>query len=568
MHIHRNFPKLITSILICSLAISIIHSDSFNLTPYAHAKNFQNSTSAANFSSIADTTVFSNAAQTLAINAGSTTTTGSVVSSTTTSAVTKSPAQTAQPNLVALYIEYLGDTLKENTFLTKKDFLVTAVYENNIPVTITDYEFNSPTYITNEGDTIISVSYKGIIASCTVSYIKDNTKPSYNITFDSNGGSEVFPILSIAPGSTIRLPESPTRYGYWFRGWYTDSSFQHEFEPNTRILQDYTLYAQWLEKENPHSDTMSAYLKYDLFDNFSCKLTVDLTGQNYGSHTLLDSSTVDNKTVIDAAKNISFTKNYFVFSLDVLDCSFREDNPIPVTINIPQNFSASNTRIFFSPDKKQILGTCQGAPSGIFNYTFYAYHPGTYIVMDVPEIEPTPTPIPVEKPSISISLASQIKVNAETNAQIKFKNFDESKQAPDEIIFTWKSSNKKVAKVSVDGIVSGIKAGTATITATSADKQYTASSTIKVIGKKIAVTTLTLNKATLTLKKGKTFQIKPTIKPANATTKTLKYSSDNQKIATVSKTGKITAKKKGSCIITAKTTDGSNIRKKIKVIVK
>lgn len=544
------FQKLIITLLICSIAGNILYFSSFCYTPYTYAKDSQMES------------VWSDSS----LNAEGD---GSSAPVTTTSAaISPAPVQTAEPTVSALYIEYLGGVLKESTLLSKKDFLVTVAYENNTTATITNYEFISSTYIDKEGDTEISISYKEKTASCTVSYVKDNTKQFYNIHFESNGGSEVYPILSISPGSSIRLPENPTRYGYWFRGWYTDSSFYQEFDPNTRILQDYTLYAQWMEKENPDEDTMSTYLIYDLFDSFFCKLTVDLTDQMYGSHTTIDSSPVDNETVVDAAKTISSTKNYFAFHLDIMDCSFQEKNPIPVTISIPPEFNEGTTQVFYSPDEKHVMGSCQGSSSGIFNYTFYAYHAGTYIVMDVPEIEPTPTPIPTVKPSISLSLASEIKVNAQKNAQIKFKNFDEDIQAPEEITFTWKSSNTKVAKVTTDGIVTGIKAGTAKITVTSEDKQYTASATIKVIGKKVAVKTLSLNKTKLTLKKGKTFQIKATIKPANATNKTLSYSSNKKKIATVSSKGKITAKKKGTCIITVKTTDGSGIKKKITITVK
>lgn len=540
------FQKLIITLLVCSMAGNIIYFSSFCYEPYAYAKNSQIESGWSSLDGDGNSTPVT----------------------TTSSSITAAPVQTAEPTVSALYIEYLGGILKESTLLSKKDFLVTVAYENNTTATITNYEFISSTYIDKEGDTEISISYKEKTASCTVSYVKDNTKQYYNIHFESNGGSEVYPILSISPGSTIRLPEPPSRYGYWFRGWYTDSSFYQEFDSNTRILQDYTLYAQWMEKENPDEDTMSTYLIYDLFDSFFCKLTVDLTDQIYGSHTTIDSSPVDNETVVDAAKNISSTKNYFAFHLDIMDCSFQEKNPVPVTISIPPEFNEGTTQVFYSPDEKHIMGACQGSSSGIFNYTFYAYHAGTYIVMDVPEIEPTATPVPTVKPSISISLASEIKVNAQKNAQIKFKNFDEDIQAPEELTFTWKSSNTKVAKVTADGIVTGIKAGTATITVTSEDKQYTASATIKVIGKKVAIKTLSLNKTKLTLKKGKIFQIKATVKPTNATNKTLSYSSNNKKIATVSSKGKITAKKKGTCIITVKTTDGSGIKKKIKITVK
>ena len=58
-----------------------------------------------------------------------------------------------------------------------------------------------------------------------------------------------------------------------------------------------------------------------------------------------------------------------------------------------------------------------------------------------------------------------------------------------------------------------------------------------------------LNRRKLTLKKGKSFRLKVTLTPADSQDK-ITYKTSNKKIATVSKTGKIKAKKKGKVKIT------------------
>ena len=58
-----------------------------------------------------------------------------------------------------------------------------------------------------------------------------------------------------------------------------------------------------------------------------------------------------------------------------------------------------------------------------------------------------------------------------------------------------------------------------------------------------------LNRKKLTLKKGKTFKLKVTLTPKDSQDK-ITYKTSNKKIATVSKTGKIKAKKKGTAKIT------------------
>ena len=66
------------------------------------------------------------------------------------------------------------------------------------------------------------------------------------------------------------------------------------------------------------------------------------------------------------------------------------------------------------------------------------------------------------------------------------------------------------------------------------------------------------------MKKGKSFRLKVTLTPADSQDK-ITYKTSNKKIATVSKTGKIKAKKKGKATITVKS--GSK-KVKIKVTVK
>ena len=82
------------------------------------------------------------------------------------------------------------------------------------------------------------------------------------------------------------------------------------------------------------------------------------------------------------------------------------------------------------------------------------------------------------------------------------------------------------------------------------------------------IITISLNKKSLTLKKGKTTTLKTTIAPSYATNKNIKWTTSNSKIATVSSKGKVTAKKKGTCYIIATAKDGSKKSAKCKIVVK
>ena len=128
---------------------------------------------------------------------------------------------------------------------------------------------------------------------------------------------------------------------------------------------------------------------------------------------------------------------------------------------------------------------------------------------------------------------------------------------------TWKSSNKKVAKVNKNGKVTAVSPGTATITVTTANgKKATCKVTVK---KAVKAKSVTLNKSKLSLTKGKTSTLKATIAPATTTDTTLTWTTSNKKVATVNKNGKVTAKAKGTATITVKTSNGKVATCKITV---
>lgn len=83
----------------------------------------------------------------------------------------------------------------------------------------------------------------------------------------------------------------------------------------------------------------------------------------------------------------------------------------------------------------------------------------------------------------------------------------------------------------------------------------------------VAVSGVALDKNVATVNVGKKVTVKATVTPANADNKTLDWTSSNTKIATVSN-GVVKGVKAGRVIITAKTTDGSNISATCTVTVK
>ena len=120
---------------------------------------------------------------------------------------------------------------------------------------------------------------------------------------------------------------------------------------------------------------------------------------------------------------------------------------------------------------------------------------------------------------------------------------------------TWTSGNTAVATVDASGKVTAVKAGSATITAKAGDK--TASCTVTVTAQVIAVTSVTLDKTSLSLTEGDSATLTATVNPSDATDKTISWSSSNPAVAAVDNSGNVTAVKEGSATITAKAGDKS-----------
>jgi len=74
----------------------------------------------------------------------------------------------------------------------------------------------------------------------------NNGSTTYSVTFNSNDGSNVQTITGIISGTTITLPENPTKLGNNFSGWFIDNeTFQNEFNSSTVITSNLTVYAKW-----------------------------------------------------------------------------------------------------------------------------------------------------------------------------------------------------------------------------------------------------------------------------------------------------------------------------------
>ena len=123
---------------------------------------------------------------------------------------------------------------------------------------------------------------------------------------------------------------------------------------------------------------------------------------------------------------------------------------------------------------------------------------------------------------------------------------------------TWTSSNEAVATVDANGVVTAIALGEAVIAATTTDgSDLSASCQVTVIPTLAVSIEVTPN--SVEAEENSEVQLSVNILPENATYKSVEWSSSNDAIASVNANGLVKIRKEGNVVITATTTDGTNL---------
>ena len=220
-------------------------------------------------------------------------------------------------------------------------------------------------------------------------------------------------------------------------------------------------------------------------------------------------------------------------SEETLTATVKPDNATDKTVT----WTSSNTAIATVKD-----GKVKGIKAGTATITAQAGDKKATCKVVVTKSVIEVTSITLDKTTLSLTVGAEETLTA----TVKPDN------ATDKTV-TWTSSNTAIATVK-DGKVKGVKAGTATITAKAGSK--TATCKVTVTKATVAVTSVTLNKTSLSLKVNQEETLIATVKPDNATDKTVKWSSSNTSVATVNN-GKVKGIKAGTAVITAKAGDKS-----------
>ena len=168
--------------------------------------------------------------------------------------------------------------------------------------------------------------------------------------------------------------------------------------------------------------------------------------------------------------------------------------------------------------------------------------------------EPVPEPTP---PAVSVTGVTLNKTS--TSIQVGGNEILTATVLPEDATnqkVTWKSSDAAIATVDASGKVTGVAAGTATITVTTEDGGKTATCKVTVSDKEIKVTGVTLNKSETSILIGGNETLTATVLPEDATNQKVSWKSSDETIATIDASGKVTGVAAGTATITVTTEDG------------
>lgn len=136
---------------------------------------------------------------------------------------------------------------------------------------------------------------------------------------------------------------------------------------------------------------------------------------------------------------------------------------------------------------------------------------------------------------------------------------------PNELPFEWKSENPAIATVSASGVVKAVAVGATEVTVSG--KVHTniyKKIPVTVFDPSVPLTNILVSPESLAIEAGESKQITATPEPANATGVLFSWSSQNNNVATVNSSGRVTGKGKGATTITVKS---GNVEKTIAVTV-
>ena len=122
------------------------------------------------------------------------------------------------------------------------------------PINVQMYSCSEGTAVLTKPDSITDDDFANAVKCFTLKndgfVIDSNGKAAttYTVTFNLNYDGSTNTTQSVTSGAKVEEPnQAPTREGYTFAGWYTDTACTGEYDFSGVVTKNITLYAKWIE---------------------------------------------------------------------------------------------------------------------------------------------------------------------------------------------------------------------------------------------------------------------------------------------------------------------------------
>lgn len=301
-------------------------------------------------------------------------------------------------------------------------------------------------------------------------------KKQYEITFDSNGGSQIASV-TVKENDKIEQPDDPIREGYIFGGWYYLNEL---YDFTIPVKSNMTLKAEWAVLGNAEVKGISLNAtELTLTPGESATLIATLLAENAESVKLVWSSSDQSIATVDENGNIKALKEGVVtITVTTEDENYSASCTVTIAAKKDSNIDNNDNN---SNNHNNSNNNSNNQPSNP-NTPTTPSNPGTPTTPDNPTTPSQPEeqnkPTTIEPSSVSISGAKDMTVGDTGKLTATITPSDANSKTK----LTWSSSNSNIVTVDQNGNIKAVGVGSATITVTT-ENGKTASVTITVKAK-------------------------------------------------------------------------------------
>jgi len=386
------------------------------------------------------------------------------------------------------------------------------------------------------------------------------------ITLNANGGTfDGNPAaINVNYNSVASEPTAPTRTGYVFTKWYTDSACTKEYDFSSEVQNPFKLYAGWRPVVTISPDAATIYA------GETQQFTADVTGNDKtvtwsieGTHAAGTAISSDGLLTVDPNETATSVTVRATSTLNALST----DTAVAKGFHRPKNISSTSIQGTYGEPMSVTL-TADGAAPITWEIktlpSYLSYDKNTGVVTGTPTEVIFQNPILIyasnsegtEFWTAGVSILKADQVLDPTGFKDLTKTYGDADftetvtVTKGEGTVSYSSDAPDVATVDSTGKVTITGAGVATITATASSTEHynaaTASYKLTVNQSDQSLDTTNFNDVTKTY--GDADFTQTVTDPAN---RTVTYSSSDDKVATVDNTGKVTIISAGTATITA-----------------